>query len=510
MSTVGDRLGRGLVNLGVGVSQKPPTQVEYTPLHFTKFSGLQVDASPLDVGPDGAVQTFGLMIDETGSLAHELTPTTVRSAEAHNLKYLLSFGSFKIVAIDPPFLAEVADLVSPLVWFNFGLPAGTSFGYDSVKHGTKLAFIPGGGSAQGFTWNGGFAAPLHMPDGRCITSQFGRIFIGGPIGDGVVAPGAPGLPGGVAWSDSTGSATGWSFPAGATSEDLIDATPGPTEVNGIAAIGTELLAILKQSAIWLGYPTGQVNRPADFRLRRAGNGCWAPRTVQVTDIGVIYLAIDGLRVFDGDTSHLLSNSINKMLLPQLTFDFQWRGLYDNVKRLYYLWNGNGNRLTYHLPYGNRPGGWSNTSSVSGTSSVMFGQGSSDPRLRKAHFGVGNSLVGLEEFVAPTAQAEWTTGRQGNPTDLVTIQKVEIEYATFDANTLVTVFTPNTAGTMVALFAASLPNTGGAVRTKEVYINMTGLRAQVQLQMISNGVTTRPRISRATLWVAPAGPESSSQ
>ncbi len=79
------------------------------------------------------------------------------------------------------------------------------------------------------------------------------------------------------------------------------------KITGLAVDPTGYLCIFKKNSlvkIFTDGPTGDWSVSEPFTKW----GCWAPYTIKETPGGIIYLAKDGWRIFDGQNSKLLSNS----------------------------------------------------------------------------------------------------------------------------------------------------------------------------------------------------------
>jgi hypothetical protein len=68
-------------------------------------------------------------------------------------------------------------------------------------------------------------------------------------------------------------------------------------------------------SLWVAYPTGVYNRPADFQLRFTGIGCVAQYTVAATSAGVTFLSDEGVVNFNVNEARVISDQINSDLLP---------------------------------------------------------------------------------------------------------------------------------------------------------------------------------------------------
>lgn len=168
------------------------------------------------------------------------------------------------------------------------------------------------------------------PAGGAITTFAGRILVGDAIIDGNAEP----L--GIVWNAASGDYKDWSG-IGAGFELLAEDMPHGDHVRVLVPIDLDHLAILNRHSIWIGRRTGMVDRPVEFRSRVKGEGIFGRRTARAVPGGVVYLADDGVRLFDINRTVLLSKQINRDLLPLSDADADsYRGGYDPLQKRYYL------------------------------------------------------------------------------------------------------------------------------------------------------------------------------
>jgi hypothetical protein len=91
------------------------------------------------------------------------------------------------------------------------------------------------------------------------------------------------------------------------------------EIMGLAHDPQGYLCIFKRNSIRKIFTDGD---PASWEVSEPFtiHGCWASSTIKETSIGIIYLAKDGWRIFNGQTSTFISNSdrINKIIRDEIS------------------------------------------------------------------------------------------------------------------------------------------------------------------------------------------------
>lgn len=219
--------------------------------------------------------------------------------------------------------------VGGTVWTDIGMLARSSPVVHTL-YGEDLIFYTGAGDPYiRPTGGAAVAAPL-IPAAKAYATFAGRVFAGGAVIEGNYEPM------GMSWSDISGDPQSW-LGDGGNSELLIDNTLPNDRITVLKAMGFQLMAVLCRNSIWVGSFSGNSERPADFALRVVGAGCLSPETAQVTSVGLIYLSPDGVRLFDGNNSRILSAQINKQLLPLVAGQQDdYSSLYDPRRNRYYL------------------------------------------------------------------------------------------------------------------------------------------------------------------------------
>lgn len=104
---------------------------------------------------------------------------------------------------------------------------------------------------------------------------------------------------------------------------------------GFAAIGFDTLAIINRHSLWTATRTGDVFEPMNIAPRLEDTGATHADTVLPTEYGGVFLSDDGVRVFDGNSSLVISDPINDELLPVVE-GAAYSASFDPQKRLYRL------------------------------------------------------------------------------------------------------------------------------------------------------------------------------
>lgn len=237
-------------------------------------------------------------------------------------------GSAELVLFDPPFLG--IKRVGDTVWTDYGIAdSGQDFVWS--VYGDDLIFTNGLDTVWGRHPQD---APFRIP-GAPIASTYAsfasRVYAGGAIIDGSYEPM------GMQWSDARGDVKFWDILQGGGAELLIDETVPDDRIVANRTMGLGMMAILCRHSVWAATLTGDPFRPADFQPRVVGAGCVNEKTARATPIGCIYLSEDGLRVFDGNQSRILSDRINGELVPlDLANLPQYSAFYDPLTNRYKL------------------------------------------------------------------------------------------------------------------------------------------------------------------------------
>lgn len=322
--TKNSKFGRGnyLQNLPPGA----------TPITYDDFRG-GFDARMLDEGiPKNASPSCkDVQITESGRLKRLPGTSVVVNHAGKPAKQMLLHaslsGSSEMIFFSAPFIG--VHRMGVTTWTDIGLLARPN----PVAHaqfGDDLIFAAGAGDPY-IRPSGGAAVPAPtIPSANAYAVFAGRVYAGGAVIDGKYEPM------GVQWSDLSGNPRNWTGEGG-NSELLLDNLFTGDRIVAMRTMGFGMMAILCRSSVWVATFTGDPERPADFQPRGAGGGTVHPETARATNRGVIYLSGDGVRLFDGNQSTVISDRINKFLLPGGVLPVgDYSAMYDLRKNRYYL------------------------------------------------------------------------------------------------------------------------------------------------------------------------------
>lgn len=188
------------------------------------------------------------------------------------------------------------------VWQSLGLgPLYWGYRFTGVSFGDQFIFS-NGLLVWSFDFSGNLFSEPTIPPFKSAAVIEGRLYI---------AYGTT-----IRWSGVSGNFIYKDFSSITSGgEDLISNESTQTDIIALRAMHNDYLAVLSRNSIWVGVSTGNPTRPLDFQEKIKGTGCVAEATAVVIELGVAYLAVDGVRVFDGNTSQVMSLTINKELLP---------------------------------------------------------------------------------------------------------------------------------------------------------------------------------------------------
>ncbi len=341
MPTHGDAFNRGFKGHGKGMSVQGLTK--FRPVKLGNFQAGEVlnDASE-DVPDSALVAMSDLRITNrdtltptngTADLGYAINAAAKQMAMfvgLKNLPQLVIFAGATMHFIDRASGTMTTLLTGPAInpaepfawttygdYFIFGNNLGSVYTYEYPAVGPIGTLV---------------AEPL-IPNGKTFAVAKARLLVGGVTLFGVY------YPMGIAWS-GLGGHTSFDFTndEGSGFEQLIGNQTEGDEIMAVRAMGLDSVAILCRHSIWVGRPTGDIDRPFDFQPRVVGKGCVAKNTAIVTAAGVIYLSRDGVEVFDGNTTTKLSKAVDATLLPiggEGALDY-YHASYDTQEQLYML------------------------------------------------------------------------------------------------------------------------------------------------------------------------------
>lgn len=236
--------------------------------------------------------------------------------------------SAELVAIDAPYVGYRGS--TPFEWYDVSLPHGQG---DWVAANVAGVLLFTDGDSNGYARQPNMPTIENladMPPGRTVATAFGRIFVGAPKLSGIDQNLA------ISWNAASGDYSDWTG-LGSGGELLISDLAEADKVVAMRPMGFDLLAILLRKSIWVGKPTGDAYRPADFQPRMSGVGCVAERTARVGLNGLYFLSDDGVYVFNGSTVKMISEPINGELLDlDYTRIREYSATFDSNSKRYIL------------------------------------------------------------------------------------------------------------------------------------------------------------------------------
>lgn len=267
-----------------------------------------------------------------------------------NLPYLPSAAVFhptlnatgELLLFAPPFMGIKTS--AGTTWYNVGVSPSQYF--TAAMFADVLLFSTGVGGT--YYRNPGDVVLTAIPGisaARGVVVFGTRVLLGGTTIDGLFEP----L--GLRWSDARSDFLDWDPAQGAGSELMILQENLPDEFVAFRFVGHEVLGILNRFSIWTATQTGDEFEPYDIRQRITGAGCVSAATAQSTEMGVIYLSDDGVRLFDGNSSKILSVDINPDLLDlNLSLLSRYKSSFDRKKQQYQLHTPDGVTWVYDIQY----------------------------------------------------------------------------------------------------------------------------------------------------------------
>jgi len=475
--------------------------------------GLDLRDAPEDLQPGSSPDMDDVLVTRGDRLARVAGVIQAEDLGRVPEQVLLHPGyhfSSALVFLAPPWVGVKSNVST--VWTNVGLPAG-QYGYTDFAGilllscgvtGTYLkepdkpdvSLIPGAPPALG------------------LAAFAGRVVLGGTLVAGNMDLMS------IGWSDATSDPKGWDPVQGAGSESMIGSMRRADRFQGFAMLGFELLAIVNRRSLWSAQPTGDVYEPLNIRPKLEDTGCTHASTVLPTEYGAVFLSDDGVRVFDGNQSLVISDQIAAELLPidetapyAASLDPKNRRyrlhtpthtyIYDLSKKLWYR-----RPATYlgsvWFPAQGSPGPtWGTASGTWGAQSVAWWQ--LDPQeYAGSMYYVRGQLLGVEDessfndFGVPLTP-RWFSRRElgEDPDTLMTAQAVHLTYES-TAPAAVQVWLPSISGDYELVTTVVLPSTAGATGRYRVPFIHTGRGAGIGLQITSG----TPLIRKASLVFQP--------
>lgn len=302
------------------------------PVPFRGFSGgLDLSDRPEDVAENSSPDCSDVEVTEQDELIRQEGIQTVESFVGRTILHMRPhFGldaRTELLMFAPPFIGVKRDVGT--VWTDHGLDPEGGF-VAATNHGGTLLFTDGRAVYTREAFSDSIQTREDVPIARSYVSFAGRVFALDVNWQGAHEAS------GIVWSAANSLAH--DFDSTGTGYELLIAEQSFND-RGIAlkSMNLDMIAILMRRSIWIGRRTGLVDRPASFEPRVQGAGAVNAATAQVTPYGVLFLSDDGVRIFDGNQAVVISQKINKALLP---LDYEnldgYSSLYDPQRSWYYL------------------------------------------------------------------------------------------------------------------------------------------------------------------------------
>lgn len=209
----------------------------------------------------------------------------------------------ELLLIDAPNIGIKREAAT--VWSAIGLDAGV---YYYASYGPTLLFSNGEGKVKKHEAGSNTVEDTTVTQGADMCVFAGRLYVGGAVVGGQTQPM------GVDWSGPD-NFDDHAVGLGYGQEILLDDQVVGDRIVAMRAMNFDLMAILCRYGVWTGVRTGDDLRPADFQPKVKGLGCAVRESAKNTLAGVVYLSDEGVCIFDGNNSNVISPQINDELLP---------------------------------------------------------------------------------------------------------------------------------------------------------------------------------------------------
>lgn len=304
-------------DVGLGQQLAPELLPKYESVLYANWrDGMDLSASPEDLGPSSAVDITDIVVDRRGGVGRAPGIVQVENVNPRQLRWLFQQAtldnSTELVAIDAPYLGYKGH--GDFIFVDAGIAEPGQYGWNAVNVNGVLVFSDG--SSATYARQPAAAVVENISDqivARTFANFAGRTFAGNysdPIS------GIQNL--GVRWNGTSSDYDDWDGD-GSGAELLISNSLEADRVVAMRTIGFDVLGILCRHSLWLGYETDIANRPADFKIRRVNVGCVAEACAASMPDGIAFLHDDGLYIYNQNVCQMLSAQINDELLP-LDFD----------------------------------------------------------------------------------------------------------------------------------------------------------------------------------------------
>lgn len=529
MTTWGEKLLKAARPfVGVGVSVPPGTEPRQQSLIHTDWRrGLVTYDSPEDIPDGAAVDLQDVESSDTDALIRAPGIIEVEDVTPRVLSWLFEHAAIdfatSLIAIDPPYLGVKTD--GDFVFTDESLDAtGDGGAWHVVNVAGTLLFSNGITASYTRDWATGAIVDVTAEIiAKTFGNSFGRTFAGAYT-DPVTGLQALGF----RWNAASADPSDWSG-VGSGEELLISNQPEADMLVALRPIGFDVLGILCRKNLWIGYPTGVSDRPADPRVRFPGVGCVSERTACVTPEGVMFLSDSGVVLFNLNEARLVSAQINDRLLPLDYLNLQqYYAVYAPQQQSYHLFTPDG-VFTYQLQTDLHPGRWYFKNYV-GNSAVIFTPQSNNlfwntvfgtwvaQTLTWAQMSIGEeqappavyygqgSLLGTDNYGTEAyfddAQDCWQVFKQQNPntTALITTEAFEIEYES-GAESVISFAMLDEDGNVTGTTSKTLPSSNNKRIKRMIWFVITGVGTSFRFG-ITDGA---PEIFRLRHVISEAGP-----
>jgi hypothetical protein len=520
----------------------PGDMPKYSSVTFRSWrQGMVSSVSPEDTPEDAGRDVMDILIERDNSLIRPPGIVQDEDVTPRSLKWMFEQASLdystELVVIDAPYLGYKSSGV--FTFANAGIAAPGVLGWNAVNVLGVLVFSDG--SAHTYARVGGAAVVIDISASiiaRTFANFAGRTFAGAYTDN---IEGLQGL--GIRWNGTDGLYSSFAG-LGSGEELLISNSLEADKIVALRPIGFDALGILCRKSLWIGYPTGQADRPVDPRIRSNGIGCISEPCATISPAGVTFLSDEGVYNFNQNSQECISESINADLLPiDYTQLARYKMVYMPIREIIFLQTPTCTWI-YEFPragQGDRPGTpgrWTRRSfsldniviftdqsgnvywgTVLGTwadqtltwAEMIQSQEDAPP---VAYFSEG-TVLGREDptsetYLGTAMTSRWETrnaliddeGKQvvGELTEQVTTMGFEVEYSS-TSDSQITFETPDDRGAFTNTFTQALVSTAGARTRALVWNQTTGMGVKMRYKI----TVGRPKLFSIRQIVQDSGP-----
>lgn len=307
MDNFGKKLGTGnLSTYGEGNYVKGMPAVQTQKYH--DFSGGFDAREPAeDVDIKGSPYSINVDVDRQDRLFRVPGTSLLEALAGHAPDQLLIHAGLdlrsEMLLIDAPNLGIKREAAT--TWINPGLLPGP---YYYASYGPTFLFSNGQGQVWKHEAGASTVELTKVTQGSDMCVFAGRVYVGGAVVGGQTQPMGMDWSGPQNYDDHISG-------LGAGQELLLDDQSVGDRIIATRSMNLGLMAILCRYGVWAGIATNDPLRPADFQPKVKGLGCVVRETARATYAGVLYLSDEGICLFDGNNSTVISPQINDLLLP---------------------------------------------------------------------------------------------------------------------------------------------------------------------------------------------------